>query len=141
VSFYLDASAIVPVLTAQSMTAVAESFVRHAPKPLWVSELGESEVAAAASRLVRMGDLTALQGSAMLDDFDDWFAAEASPVSIEGSDFRTAIALVRRFELMLLTPDALHLAIGMRLSAELVTFDRRLALAAETVGLAVRSPV
>lgn len=140
-SFYLDASAIVPVLTAQSMTPAAESFLRHAPKPLWVSELGESEVAAAASRLVRMGDLTGLQGSAMLDDFDAWFAAEASAVPIESSDFRTAIALVRRFELMLLTPDALHLAISMRLSAELVTFDRRLALAAQTVGLPVRTPV
>ena len=139
-SFYLDASAIVPVLTAQSMTAAAERFMRRAAGPLWVSELGESEVAAAASRLVRMRELTGLQSSAMLDDFDDWFAAEASPVPLESSDFRTAITLVRRFELMLRTPDALHLAISMRLSAELVTFDRRLALTAQTIGLAVRSP-
>jgi predicted nucleic acid-binding protein len=140
VNFYLDASAIVPMLAAQSMSTAAQAFMEHAAAPLWVSDLGESEVAAAASRLVRMRQLTAAQGAAMLADFDEWFAAEATPVAIESSDFRIAIQLVRRFELMLLTPDALHLAISMRLSAELITFDGRFAIAAEAMGLPVRIP-
>jgi predicted nucleic acid-binding protein len=140
VSVYLDASVIVPALTAQSMSLAAISYLQSAPKPMWVSDLGQSEVASAASRMVRMRQLTRDQGEAMVADFDAWFAAEATPVEVDPVDFQTAIALVRRFELRLLTPDALHLAISARIPAELVTFDGRLAVAAQALGLAVRAP-
>ena len=44
---------------------------------------------------------------------------------------------VRRFDLALRAPDALHLAIARRLDATLVTLDRRLAAAAGELGIAV----
>ncbi|HWE98746.1 MAG TPA: type II toxin-antitoxin system VapC family toxin [Caulobacteraceae bacterium] len=139
-SFYLDASVIVPTLAAQSMSHEALAFLNRSPGPFSVSDLCEAEVAAAASRMVRMSILTADRGVAMLHRFDTWLAAEGDPVATETSDFRAAIVLVRRFELKLRTPDALHLAISARLGAQLVTFDRRLALAAQAVGLTVHTP-
>ncbi len=44
---------------------------------------------------------------------------------------------VRRFDLALRAPDALHLAIARRLDATLVTLDRRRAAAAGELGIAV----
>jgi uncharacterized protein len=140
VSLYLDASAIIPTLTNQSMTQAAQSFLRRSAPPFFVSDLGESEVAAAVSRMVRMGNLAASQGRALLASFDIWLAVEATLVETSNADFRIAIGLVRRFELKLLTPDALHMAISERLSAQLVTFDQRLALAAQAIGLLVVTP-
>jgi hypothetical protein len=47
---------------------------------------------------------------------------------------------VRRFDLALRVPDALHLAIARRLDVALVTLDRRLATAAGELGVAAEMP-
>ena len=59
---------------------------------------------------------------------------------IHAADVRLADAYVRRFDLGLRTPDALHLAIARRLDATLVTLDPRLAIAARELGVAVEEP-
>ena len=59
---------------------------------------------------------------------------------IHAADVRLADAYVRRFDLGLRTPDALHLAIAHRLDATLLTLDRRLATAARELGVAVEVP-
>ena len=51
--------------------------------------------------------------------------------------YGASIWYVRRFDLALRAPDALHLAIARRLDATLVTLDRRLAAAAGELGIAV----
>jgi hypothetical protein len=52
-----------------------------------------------------------------------------------------AADLVRRFELMLRTPDALHIVIAARMAATLVTRDDRMAKASTAIGLpTVRLP-
>ena len=139
-SFYLDASVIVPTLTVQRMSDAAHAFMLEAEPPFLISDLAEGEVASAASRLVRTRVLTPQAGRAMLTQFDAWLLAEATPVEMESTDGRAAIALLRRFELMLRTPDALHVVISQRLSAELVTFDDRLLLAATALGLPAHKP-
>jgi len=96
-----------------------------------------AEVASALSRLVRMALLTEADASARLADFDAWRAAMSLPVDIGASDARLAYIYVRRFDLGLRAPDALHLAIARRLDATLVTLDRRLATAARELGVAV----
>jgi predicted nucleic acid-binding protein len=50
---------------------------------------------------------------------------------------RLAYAYVRRFDLILRAPDALHIAIARRLDVALVTLDRRLANAAQALGITV----
>jgi predicted nucleic acid-binding protein len=59
---------------------------------------------------------------------------------VHAADARLAYAYVRRFDLRLRAPDALHLAIARRLDAALVTLDRRMAAAAKEFGVAVEVP-
>jgi len=140
VSFYLDASVVVPTLVLQASSLAASGFLRSAADALLLADFTEGEVASAVSRLVRMRELTQSQGVAALADFDRWRLAETTPLEIEPADIQDAIRLVRRFELMLRTPDALHLAIAARSSAALVTLDDRLATAAQAIGLPVHTP-
>jgi predicted nucleic acid-binding protein len=67
-------------------------------------------------------------------------AAEAEDVVIEAVDLRHATQFVRRFDLMLRAPDALHAAVCQRLGPTLVTFDQRLARAAAALGIPVLNP-
>lgn len=54
--------------------------------------------------------------------------------------YSVAGVFVRRFDLALRVPDALHLAIVRRLGVALVTLDRRLATAAGEFGVAAEMP-
>jgi predicted nucleic acid-binding protein len=53
-----------------------------------------------------------------------------------GADIRAADIFLRRLDLNLRTPDAIHIAIARRLGAELATFDVRMAESAEALGAA-----
>lgn len=122
------------------MSGAARRLLRQATDPFAVSDFAEGEVASAISRLVRTRELTPDQGVGALAVFDRWLPVAATRVSTESADIRAAILLVRQFDLKLRTPDALHLAISHRVSATLVTFDDRLALAAQAFGLSVLTP-
>ena len=89
------------------------------------------------SRLVRTGRLAATDGAACLSDFDVWRAAMTRPAEIHPDDVRLAGAYVRRFDLALRAPDALHIAVARRLDVALVTLDRRMVAAARELGVAV----
>src|SRR5438270_314844 len=67
-------------------------------------------------------------------------AATSAPADVHAADRRLAYAYVRRFDLALRAPDALHLAIAHRLNATLVTLDGRLERAAGQLGIAVEVP-
>jgi predicted nucleic acid-binding protein len=80
------------------------------------------------------------EASAALADFEIWRAGNSSPVEVHPADVRLAYAHVRRFDLALRAPDALHLAIARRAGAKLITFDRRLLAAASALGIAAEMP-
>ena len=82
-----------------------------------------------------MGELTDRAGRDGLADYDNWLRAAANHIDVESADIPTAATLVRRFELMLRAPDAIHLVICKRLRADLVTLDRRLATAAQVLDI------
>ncbi len=111
------------------LAAVGEALV--------ISEFAAAEVASALSRLVRTGRLENQDAQARLADFDAWRAAASEDVALQASDVRLAHIFVRRFDLMLRAPDALHAATCRRCDYRLVTMDKRLAAAAEALGLRV----
>jgi len=84
--------------------------------------------------------IAADEAEARLAIFDDWRSAGTEAVQIEASDFQLATAYVRRFDLMLRAPDALHAAICSRQNLTLVTLDRRLAKAGRELGIDVSVP-
>ncbi len=64
----------------------------------------------------------------------------ADRVEISAGDVAVATAFLRRLDLPLRTPDALHIAIAGRIGATLVTFDQRMAISARALGMAVATP-
>lgn len=139
-SAYLDTSVLLPTLVVEPSTEAVYDCLGVVDQELLISDFAAAEVASALSRLVRMGLLTGVDASARLADFDAWRATMSLPVDIQASDARLAYIYVRRFDLRLRAPDALHLAIAQRLGATLVTLDRRMANAAAELGAAVEVP-
>ncbi len=137
---YLDASVLLPTLIEESASAAVDAYMLSGTREFLVSDFAAAEVASGLSRLVRMGLLEVSDALARLADFDVWRAAMSSPADIHTSDIRLAAAYVRRFDLALRAPDALHLAVAGRLDVPLVTLDRRLATAARELGVAVEAP-
>lgn len=129
-SAYLDASAFLPALVKEPSSTAIEQY----SGTLVFSEFAAAEVASALSRLIRTGRMTTDEAEARLISFDDWRIAGTEAIDIQASDIRLANSYVRRFDLMLRAPDALHAAICRRLDLILVTLDFRLADAARALG-------
>lgn len=136
-SLYLDASAILPYLVEEQFSETVQDFLRNAAEPPFVSEFAAAEVASALSRAARMGVFTQDAATARLGDFDVWRASSTLAVDVLPVDIRLTSLFVRRFELALRAPDALHAAICRRGDLTLVTLDRRLARAAEALDVRV----
>ena len=136
-SAYLDASVLLPTLVEEPASAAVDAYMLSGGGELLVSDFAAAEVASALSRLVRIGLLAPSDAMLRLADFDVWRAAMSSTVDLHAADARLANAYVRRFDLMLRAPDAIHLAIARRLDVTLVTLDRRLGAAARELGVMV----
>ena len=139
-ALYIDASALVSLIVAEPDTRWAETLILTTMQERLVSDFGAAEVASAISKRVRMGATTPEAGEAILLGFDEWSAADTVRVETTAVDIAEAARLVRRFELKLRAPDALHLALVSRLEAELVTRDRGMIRAAEMIGLPRATP-
>jgi uncharacterized protein len=139
-SVYFDACVLVPIFVAEDSSERVNSFLDGLAARIQISDLGVAEVGAAVSRRVRMGDDSEAVGLETLAAFDEWVMAATVRHAIEPDDVRRAGALVRRFDLKLLTPDAIHLAVCERLGFQLATLDRRLAAAAEMIGVSCFVP-
>jgi uncharacterized protein len=132
---YLDASVLLPTLIVEPATEAVYGRLAADDQELLISDLAAAEVASALSRLVRKALLAGPDASARLADFEAWRAAMSLTVDIRASDARLAYIYVRRFDLRLRAPNALHLAIARRLDATLVTLDRRVVAAARELGI------
>ena len=134
---YLDASFVVALLTAEPSSLSAIRFVRAHPSGLVVSDLAAAEFASAISRRVRMRQMPQTEGQLVLSAFDRWMVTGANGTEISSADIAVAAVFLRRLDLALRTPDAIHIAAAQRLAATLITFDQRTATAARTLGVAV----
>lgn len=139
-SAYLDASVLVPALRPEPSTHITSAYFRRVTQTVIVSDLVAAEVSSAMSRLVRTGTLSQALGEQSLAAFDVLRATFAERVSVDPADIVRAEIIVRRFDLMLKAPDAIHIAVAQRLGATLVTLDRRLAASARALGWPVDIP-
>lgn len=137
---YLDASAIVPLFIKELRTPLVRRLIAELDGMPVVSTLAAGEVASTLSRLVRMGDVELVDARDRLAQLDRWVRSLARGVDTDAADVSAATDIVRRFELQLLMPDAVHLATCRRLGASLLTFDERLAEAAGTLGVPLLVP-
>ena len=137
---YLDASFLIALLSVERFSVDADRFVRRHSGGLMVSDFAAAEFASAIARRVRMHETTEAEARSDLSAFDDWVGRSTRQVEITPVDVGLAAAYLRRLDLPLRTPDAIHIAIAQRLGATLVTFDRQMAESARALGTAVATP-
>jgi predicted nucleic acid-binding protein len=134
-SVYFDASLIVSMLLPDALSVRADAYIRkEAPTPI-VSDFAAAEVASVVGAKLRRGALDVAGARRALDEFDTWRTTVATQSSLAADDVAVADGFLRRLDLTLRAPDALHLAIARRLGSPLATFDVRMTDAARALGL------
>jgi len=134
---YLDASVLVALLTDDALNPRAEAFVTSIqPVPL-LSDFAAAEFVSVISRRLRAKLLTQTEARDALSAFDVWTAGEVSWVECTPADIARATAFMRRLDLPLRTPDAIHIAIAQRVGATLATFDAQMVASARVLGVSV----
>ncbi len=136
-SVYLDVNALVPLFVADLLTERAEKALGGLRDDLIVSNFSTAEFSAVIARRVRTRDLRADEATAAFLNFDAWCSRHTQRAELEGGDIAGATGLMRRFDLSLRTPDALHIAMVQRLGCRLLSFDRGMTKVARTLGVAL----
>jgi len=135
VSVYLDVNVIVPLFAIDPLNERVEKALRGLHEDLIVSNFSAAKFSAEIARRVRTRDLRAGEAQAAFSNFDTWCARHTRLVEIDSSDIAGATGLMRRLDLSLRTPDALHIAMVQRAGCRLLTFDRTMATVARTLGV------
>ena len=135
--YYLDASFLVALLTPEPFSDRAADFVRLNPAILTVSDFAAAEFAAAVGRRVRTKQSPLAEAMKDLSDFDRWLAQFAVRIEVSPDDVALATSFLRRLDLPLRTPDAIHIAAVQRIGATLVSFDLRMVANARALGVPV----
>jgi uncharacterized protein len=138
--FYFDASALVSLFLDDANTEMARSWFDKNTLPQHISQFCAIEFASAIAIRLRRNDISIDQAEKYLKTFDRWSINAVAKTVITASDLNDAELFVRRFELKFRGPDALHIAICIRLKATMITFDQNQAHAARALGLNVEIP-
>ncbi|MGI8841436.1 MAG: type II toxin-antitoxin system VapC family toxin [Caulobacteraceae bacterium] len=136
-SVYFDASILVSLFIDDDSNEKAEAYLRDASPTVCLSDFAAAEFSSALNRRVRMGLLPAREARAAFGEFDVWRTRGVILMGTTAADIATADSYLRRLDLPLRTPDALHIAIADRAAAPLATFDKKMAECAKTLGVAV----
>ncbi len=134
---YLDASVLVALFVNDPLSQRAHAAIAAAETGLVVSDFASLEFAASIRRFARGKFITGKDARSALQEFDRWTAVSCERAETMGSDIVDAGVLVRRDDLALRGSDAVHVAIVQRLTARLLTFDKKMASNAKRLGLAV----
>lgn len=136
-TLYLDASIIVSLFTPEPTSDDIQGALARSGEKLAVSDFGAGEVSSALSRKVRERTVTSDDAIAALHDLDEWRRSVPLAVKTTTADIARADRLVREFRLKLRFPDALHIAMCEARQLRLVTRDRLMADAVETLGVSL----
>jgi predicted nucleic acid-binding protein len=134
---YLDASILVPLFINDAFTSRAKAFLHSDAWLLIVTDLAAAEFASAIARRVRMGDVKEADARLVFSHFDTWTGQAARRVETSTADISAAEGFLRRLDLSLRAPDAIHIATAQRLGATIATFDDKMAECARALGTAV----
>jgi predicted nucleic acid-binding protein len=137
VSVYLDVNVIVPLFAIDPLNSRTDKTLRGLHEDLIVSDFSAAEFSSVIARRVRTRDLRAVEARTAFSNFDTWCTRHTRLVKIESIDILRATGLMRRLDISLRTPDALHIAIVQRIGCTLLTFDRMMAAAARAVRVSV----
>jgi uncharacterized protein len=132
-SVYLDASVIVPLFLEDAFSERADALVAS-ERALLVADWAVVEVSGVIAKQARIGAISPVSAQIACANFDSW-RAKLAACETTGADMAAAAQFVRRADLALRGPHALHIAICARLGTKLLTFDARLAAGAAALGV------
>jgi uncharacterized protein len=132
-SVYLDASVVVSLFLNDAFSVRARALLGDANQPI-IADWCVVEVCSVISTQVRIGAIAQQDAQIIFANFDIW-RANLEDAATTAIDMAAAAQFVRRTDLALRGPDALHIAIASRLSAKLLTFDAKMAAAATALGV------
>lgn len=137
---YLDTSFLTPLFREEATSAKVADFIsQQAAGVLAVSKWTAVEFASLISRDVRMGVLTAAQGTHLIAEFDAIVASSLEIFIPSGNDFDLAQKYVTHFSTQLRGPDALHLAVAHNNGVEFIaTLDDGMLSAAKQLKISAR---
>ncbi len=138
-SIYVDANVMVAWFVLDPLNERADAALRRLKDELTISDFTAAEFSSVIARRVRTGDLDADEARTAFANFDNWCARYARRVELVFQDVACACDLVRRLDLVLRTPDAIHIAMVRRTGCQLLTFDKAMARAACALGLETAS--
>jgi predicted nucleic acid-binding protein len=130
---YLDASVLLPIFIEEARSARVDAFLGSCEDLLIVSDVAAAEFAAALGHRARSGDITVEEAHGIFAAFDAWSGRATERAELTSLDVGAAEGFLRLIDLALRLPDALNLALAIRLGAALATFDDRMALAARSL--------
>jgi uncharacterized protein len=137
---YLDTSFLAALfIEADVFASRAATFFAETNEPLVVSDFAAAEFASVVARATRLKDINELEARAIFVAFDIWHTQFPIEEDTAPSDIRAAATIIRRLNLNLRAPDAINLAIAIRLNLSIATFDRGLVANAHALGVAVAS--
>lgn len=136
-SIYLDASVLVALFTTDALSARADAMLLATSAPIIVSDFAAAEFASAVGRKYRSRELLESEARRAFSNFDEWMAVRPQIVDLRPGDLQAAAAFMRRLDLSLRTPDAIHVAMAQRVNAALATLDRRMATDAASIGIPI----
>ena len=84
-----------------------------------------------------MGRLEERHARLAFANFDAWATRACEYIDTTPADMRRAEGIMRRLDLTLRTPDAIHVAIALRVGATLGTLDAKMASDARHLGVEV----
>jgi predicted nucleic acid-binding protein len=139
---YFDTSAVVPLVLPEPSSGVMHAWMAGTDRTaLTLSDWTVAEFASALGVQFRTRSLTRMQATAAWSELWRHVLESFAVLTPTHQDFDLAARLVLRFDLGLRAGDALHVAIAQNAGAtSFVTLDRRLAAAAEHLGLACEAP-
>ena len=133
---YIDTSLLVAALTNEAASERVLNWIDHQlPDELAISPWVVTEFSAAMSVKLRTGAVTAGERAQALTAFRQLAATSLHWIPVESRLFEVAARLADSHASGLRAGDALHLAIVADQNACLCTLDRRLAHAADTLGI------
>jgi uncharacterized protein len=134
---YLDTSIIVPAYCVEPLSNRVDELLRQGTD-LAISDLTEVEFYSALSRKLRQRELTLDAVQQLANNFQaDLDSGMFRRLRVETIHYQQARAWISRFDTVLRTLDALHLAIGHEFQITVVTGDIGLAQSAQALGVDV----
>ena len=134
---YLETSVVVALLTKDPQTPRAFRYLNDTTPDLIVSDYAAAEFASAVARRVRVGELSVDAARTAFATFDDFLPGAVQRVETSSADIKNAERFLRRLDLILRAPDAIHIAIAQRIDGPLATFDEKMATAARMLEVEV----